>query len=73
MRAHRAEATVQEDGTVALKDLPFHAGEQVEVIILAPEAKPNMGNRYPLRNKVPYRFDEPFEPAVPPEDWEANR
>jgi hypothetical protein len=24
----------------------------------------------PLREKV-YRYDEPFEPAVPPEDWEV--
>src|SRR6266478_6503879 len=28
-------------------------------------------NPYPLRGTV-LRYDDPFEPAVPPEDWEAN-
>ena len=26
--------------------------------------------RYPLRGEE-YRYDEPFEPAVPPEEWNA--
>lgn len=29
-------------------------------------------NPYPLRGTV-LRYDDPFEPAVPPEDWEANQ
>ena len=73
MRAHRVKTTVLEGGSVALKDLPFQAGEPVEVILLAPEQVPSEGNRYPLRNQVPYRYDDPFSPAVAPEDWEANR
>jgi hypothetical protein len=28
--------------------------------------------RYPLRG-LTYRFDDPFEPATSPDDWEANR
>jgi uncharacterized protein (DUF433 family) len=28
-------------------------------------------DRYPLRSKQPYQFDDPFSSAVPPEDWDA--
>jgi len=73
MRAHRVETTVQESGTVALKDLPFGAGERVEVIVLAPDAKLSTDDRYPLRGKCPYQYDRPMEPAVAPEEWEANQ
>ena len=34
MKAHRIEATLTENGTLSFKDLPFQAGEQVEIIIL---------------------------------------
>jgi hypothetical protein len=55
-------------------------GKQVEIIVLEDEAAQISGetpasddaSRYPLRGSV-LRYDEPFEPAVPPEDWEANR
>ncbi len=35
MQAHRVEATIEQDGTLTLENLPFHAGEVVEVIVLA--------------------------------------
>ncbi len=28
-------------------------------------------NPYPLRNQQPYRYDDPFEPAVDPQEWDA--
>ena len=43
MNAHRLAATLQEDGTLMLKGLPFHAGETVDVIILEqPEVTSSM-------------------------------
>lgn len=69
MQAHRVKATVDQDGTLTLRDLPFHAGETVEVIILAQPSPP--ARRYPLRG-TPVRYDRPTEP-VAEEDWEASR
>ena len=35
MQAYRVETTVSQDGVLTLENLPFHAGETIEVIILA--------------------------------------
>lgn len=70
MQAHRIETTMQAGGTLVVRGLPVADGAQVEIIILVkdePRAK-----AYPLRS-TPYRFDEPTEPAVPADDWEAAR
>jgi hypothetical protein len=71
MKAHRIETTLTENGTLLLKDLPFTAGESVEIIVLQLPSHPSESNLYPLRDKQPYRYDDPFEPATPLEDWEA--
>ncbi|BAY62514.1 hypothetical protein NIES22_25880 [Calothrix brevissima NIES-22] len=71
MKAHRIKTILTEDGTLIVKDLPFQAGEAVEIIILESQTHPQPANPYPLRGKQPYRYDEPFEPAVPLEDWEV--
>jgi hypothetical protein len=49
MQAYRVEATLEEDGTLTLKNLPLHAGEAVEVIILVGSPGLSPQNRYPLR------------------------
>jgi hypothetical protein len=60
-----------------LKDLPFHVGDAVEVIILerSPDRMEKAEDRpepnlYPLRGTVLF-YEDPFEPAVPVEDWEV--
>ena len=70
-RAHKISATVGSDGSLNVKNLPFSPGERVEVIILAPNEQ-GASDRYPLHG-APYRYDQPFEPAVNPDEWEANR
>lgn len=70
MEAYRTEATVAQDGTLTLESLPFHAGERVEVIVLASTATKLNDDRYPLRGLTPYRYDRPTDP-VGDEDWEA--
>lgn len=70
MQAHRIETTILPGGTIAVRGLPFADGSEVEIIVLVkdqPRAK-----AYPLRG-TPYRFDEPTEPAIPPDQWEAAR
>jgi hypothetical protein len=79
MNAYKVETILSEDGALTLKDLPFHVGDAVEVIILErssnqmeraeDQPEPNL---YPLRGKVLF-YEDPFEPAVPAEDWEVLR
>lgn len=71
MKAHRIETKLIKNGTLILEDLPFQAGEAVEIIILETQTRPQETNLYPLRGKQPYHYDDPFEPAVPLEDWEV--
>ena len=71
MNAHRVETTLTEDGSLTLKDLPFHAGDSVEIIVLARSPKTVGQASYSLRGK-PVHYDSPAEP-VAEEDWEALR
>jgi hypothetical protein len=86
MNAYKIETVLSEDGALMLQGLPFHVGAAVEVIILERSPNVSFGessshpnltgleqqdqNLYPLQGKQPYRYDDPFEPATPIEDWE---
>ena len=70
MKRHRLEATLTENGTLTIENLPFQAGDAVEIIILERHSRPLNSNPYPLGGTV-IRYDEPFESAIPIEDWEA--
>lgn len=69
MDGHRVEATLNEDGVLTLSDLPFHAGDEVEVLIVARQSKSNSRQRYSLRGQA-VRYDEPTAP-VAQADWDA--
>jgi hypothetical protein len=70
IQAHETRAVVEADQSIRLSDLPFHPGQQVEIIVLErDEPIPANKDRYPLRGKKPYHFDDPFSP-VAVEDWE---
>jgi hypothetical protein len=73
MYAHRIETILTENGKLTLQNLPFQQGDEVEIIILERRctSSPTESNSYPLRNKQPYRYEDPFEPAVPVEDWDV--
>jgi hypothetical protein len=68
----RLKTTIKSGGKIMMEDLPFPDGQQVEVII-EPSAPRSQDLKYPLRGKQPFRFDDPFTPAVPHEDWDALR
>lgn len=69
MVAHRVETILQQDGKLLLDNVPFHAGDAVEIIILVAQPHPQPTNRYPLRGTVVH-YDRPFEP-VAQEEWDA--
>lgn len=71
MSTHRVEITLAKDGTLTLTNLPFHAGDTVEVVILPRPQKPTGQNRYPLHGQ-PIQYVNPTDP-VAEEDWAALR
>ena len=60
------------DGVVTVRGLPLKEGERVEVDIKRPLRLPKSSERYPLRG-LPHKYDSPFEPAVPADEWDACR
>lgn len=69
MQAYRIEMTLQQDGRLTLSNLPFHAGETVEVIVFVQPANVLAGQQYPLRG-MPLCYLDPTE-VVAQADWEA--
>jgi hypothetical protein len=74
LQAHRVETTLTQNGTLTLEDLPFQAGEAVEVIVQPTPSPVNSSpgpsqNRYPLRG-TPIHYPNPTDP-VAEQDWEA--
>jgi hypothetical protein len=73
MQAHKVEAVLSENGTLVLEDLPFQAGDAVEVIILErskPQPTGIPSSEFPLQGTV-LVYDDPFGPAVAPEEWDV--
>lgn len=63
--AHRVEAIIGDDGRLLLNELPFPAGQAVEVIVLPVSVTPRSSQ--PLRGSV-VRYDRPTDP-VAADDW----
>jgi hypothetical protein len=72
MEAHRVESVVESKGRVLLENLPFEEGKTVEIIILEANEKGVVIKPNPIKGSL-LKYDNPFEPACPPEDWEALR
>ena len=74
MTEHHAKATVEEGGTVTVRGLPLSPGANVDVIVRSGNgARPSLEKvRETLRGSV-LRYEDPFGPAAPPEDWDALR
>jgi hypothetical protein len=70
MNAHRIETALTENGKLSLQNLPFKKGDKVEIIILDRSSSKTAPNSSPLKGTV-LRYDNPFEPATSPEDWEV--
>jgi hypothetical protein len=69
MNAHRVETTIDQDGTLILNDIPFQAGDSVEVVIIELPTGLNGDNCYPLRGQ-PVEYHRPTEP-VGENDWDV--
>jgi hypothetical protein len=69
MNAYKVQAMVAENGAVLIQGVPFAVGTSVEVIVLEGKSS-NIDLVDSLKNSV-IRYEDPFEPAVPAEDWEV--
>ncbi len=70
MNSHRIKTAITESGKLSLQNLPFKAGDEVEVIIRQ-QNKTVDSEAFPLQSTV-LNYEDPFEPAISPEDWNAN-
>jgi hypothetical protein len=66
------KAKVEEGGMLTISHLPLAPGQEVMLTIVSSDPVTSPVDRYPLRD-TPYRYDEPFAPAIDPDEWEANR
>lgn len=73
MQAYKTAARIERPGELHLAELPFRAGDEVDVILLRRGGKRSEepDKRYPLRGK-PLRYDRPFD-SVAEDDWEVLR
>jgi hypothetical protein len=67
--AYRTHGHVSPDGSVKLENLPFKAGQEVEIIVLADARRARDERRYPLLGK-PVTLIDPTAP-VAESDWDA--
>lgn len=76
MQAIRVTRTLDSE-TISLPQLRPWVGQQVEIIVLSvgesvPTSAATSGAPNHLAGSV-LRYDDPFEPAVDADDWEANQ
>jgi hypothetical protein len=71
---HRIDDAIVRGGTLVLSNLPFAEGQHVQVIVAEADAEPaNVASIQEIRRLLKggvERFDDPFEPMIPPEEWE---
>ena len=70
MQAYHTTLQMPPNGALVITGLPFHAGDEVEITVESKLTGLGQIFRTPLAG-VPVEYIDPFEPAVPPEDWEA--
>lgn len=69
MQVHRMEVKILNNRSLMIKELPFHPGDKVEVIIRSCTVNRKSSERYPLRGK-PLRYIDPFD-SVAENDWDV--
>jgi hypothetical protein len=71
---YQVDDAIVRGGKIVLSDLPFPEGQHVRVVVAelngeSAERLDIQEVRRLLGGSVE-RFDDPFEPSIPPEDWE---
>jgi hypothetical protein len=73
---HRIDDLIVQDGKIVLSELPFSDGQHVSVVVDASQTSISRKSisevRSILKNSVT-RFDDPFEPMIPEDNWETDK
>lgn len=64
---HRTETSVEQNGTITLRGLPFHEGDKVIVIVTTRPASVPQKTQYSLRG-LPIEYKNPFD-SVAEDEW----
>lgn len=67
MEAYRVETSLTKNRALLLQNLPFSAGERVEVIVLRHNTTNDNQPTYPLRGQ-PIHYENPFD-SVAEGEW----
>jgi len=67
MKEHKFKVVVLRDGSVVVDGVPVTQGQEVEVTVRVEDPVPITNPLFGL----PFRYIEPFEPAVDPSEWDA--
>lgn len=67
MQTYRVEVTISDNGTLLINNLPFQAGDKVEVFVRSYESKLDKTTPYPLRG-TPIQYINPFD-SVAEDAW----
>jgi len=67
---HRIKATLTEAGKLILQDLPYNAGDTVEVIVVKKTDNTSQSITNSLKGTV-IEYSDPFESALDANDWEV--
>ena len=73
MNAYKIRSIVNADGTIVLKGIPFSVGKSVEVIVIddvSDSPSPTLDERWKSLQGSVTHYDDPFESAIPLEDWD---
>ncbi|MFN8439951.1 MAG: hypothetical protein U0175_04230 [Caldilineaceae bacterium] len=70
MIAHKVEATVDQNGSITLTNLPFASGEAIEVILMRKQPLPRRAKKRKVLKGALIKYIDPFAP-VALEDWDA--
>ena len=71
MNSHRIKTALTENGKLSLQNLPFKKGDEIEIIILQQSTSTTKSDVDSLKDTV-VNYSDPFEPAIFPEEWNAN-
>ncbi len=80
MNVYKVDTIVMADGSIILKGLPVSVGKLVEVIVLDStsdrtvdddSASLMIDERWKSLQGSVTRYDDPFEPAIPPSNWDV--
>ncbi len=75
MITHRTQAIVGDGGSVTVQGLPLPSGQKVDVIVLAQDEASRASTDAAhdrLKGSV-LKDQRPFDPVVPPEEWDVVR